>query len=268
MMMMPVSDIRLNHHFVLIHGICHGAWCWYKLKCLMENSGFRVTCLDLKSAGIDPTDPNDVLTFEEYNKPLINMLQELPESERVILVGHSAGGLSVTRACGMFKDKILLAIYVGATMLRNGLCTTEDIKIGVPDLSDYGEDVYDLQFGNGTDHPPTSALIKTEFRRKILYHMCSQEDSNLAALLLKPGPLQAILGAKFDQLGSPVDAVPRIFIETVQDRVITPEQQDAMIEKWPPENVYSIDSDHSPFFSAPFLLLGLLVKATASLPTI
>uniref|UniRef100_A0A7N0THQ2 AB hydrolase-1 domain-containing protein n=1 Tax=Kalanchoe fedtschenkoi TaxID=63787 RepID=A0A7N0THQ2_KALFE len=185
---------------------------------------------------------------------------------KVILVGHSAGGLSVTRASHVFKDKISLAIYVGATMLRNGFSHPEDIKIGVPDLSKYG-DVYNLGFGNGAEHPPTSALVKKEFQRKIIYHMSPHEDSTLAAMLVQPGPLQAILEAKFDE-GPAVEAVPRVFIKTLRDRVVTPDQQDAMIRKWRPGHVYSLDSDHSPFFSAPFLLFGLLIKATAFLPTI
>jgi hypothetical protein len=25
---------RHRHHFVLVHGLCHGAWCWYKVATL------------------------------------------------------------------------------------------------------------------------------------------------------------------------------------------------------------------------------------------
>lgn len=47
---------------------------------------------------------------------------------QVILVGHSAGGLSVTQATHKFPDKISLAIYVAATMLKNGFVTEQDVK--------------------------------------------------------------------------------------------------------------------------------------------
>lgn len=47
---------------------------------------------------------------------------------------------------------------------------------GVPDLSEHG-DVYELGFGLGSENPPTSAIIKPEFRRKILYHMSPQQVS-------------------------------------------------------------------------------------------
>ena len=45
---------------------------------------------------------------------------------------------------------------------------------GVPELSEHG-DVYELGFGLGPEHPPTSALIKPEYRRKLLYHMSPQQ---------------------------------------------------------------------------------------------
>ncbi|KAK2637230.1 hypothetical protein Ddye_032022 [Dipteronia dyeriana] len=254
-------------HFVLVHGISGGAWCWYKIKCLMENSGYKVSCIDLKSSGIDTSDANSILSFNEYNQPLLDFLSALPENEQVILVGHSAGGLSVTQASHMFgRKKIRLAVYVAATMLKLGYLTDQDFKHGAPDLSGFGDDVYELGFGLGSDQPPTSAIIKKEYQRKIIYQMSPQEDSTLAAMLLRPGPIQALLTAQFTEAdGSDgVERVPRVYIRTVHDHVVNPEQQEAMIKRWPPKNVYILDSDHSPFFSAPFLLFGLIVKAVAS----
>ncbi|XP_022134269.1 methylesterase 17 [Momordica charantia] len=250
-------------HFVLVHGISGGGWCWYRIRCLMENSGFKVTCIDLKGAGIDRSDPNSVIKFDDYNKPLLDFISTLPENEQIILVGHSAGGLSVTQATLKFAKKIRLAVYVAATMLKLGYQTDQDIKDGVPDLSEFG-DVYDLEFGLGSQQPPTTAIIKREFQRKICYHMSPHEDSTLGAMLLRPGPILALKTAQFREEEEFADKVKRVFIRTMYDRVIKREQQDAMIKRWPPEIVYDMDTDHSPFFSNPSLLFGLLLKAAAS----
>jgi len=67
-------------------------------------------------------------------------------------------------------------------------------------------------------------------------------------MLLRPGPIKALLDARFVDDHN-VDKVPRIYIKTKHDRVVKPEQQDAMIKRWPPSEVYVLDSDHSPFFS-------------------
>ncbi|TYK00549.1 methylesterase 17 [Cucumis melo var. makuwa] len=125
-----VNSVSLHNppHFVLVHGIGGGGWCWYKIRCLMENSGFKVTCIDLKGAGIDLSDPNSVINFDDYNQPLLDFISSLPENEQIILVGHSAGGLSITQATLKFAKKIRLAVYVAATMLRFGFQTDQDIK--------------------------------------------------------------------------------------------------------------------------------------------
>ncbi|XP_044508904.1 methylesterase 17-like [Mangifera indica] len=134
---------------------------------------------------------------------------------------------------------------------------------GVPDLSQFG-DVYEFGFGLGGDQPPTSAIVKEEFQRKIIYQMSPPEDSTLAAMLLKPGPILALTSARFSQENESVESVPRVYIKTLNDNVLKAEQQDAMIKRWPPSDVYVLESDHSPFFSTPFLLFGLLIKAAAS----
>ena len=46
---------------MLVHGISGGSWCWYKIQCLMENSGYKVSTVDVKSAGVDRADADSVL---------------------------------------------------------------------------------------------------------------------------------------------------------------------------------------------------------------
>ncbi|KAK9189709.1 hypothetical protein WN943_018308 [Citrus x changshan-huyou] len=176
-------------HFVLVHGISGGAWCWYKVRCLMENSGYKVSCINLKGAGTDPSDANSIHSFDDYNKPLMDFMSSLTDNEKVILVGHSAGGLSITQASHKFGNKIRLAVYLAATMLKLGFCTDEDVKDGVPDLSGFGDDVYQLGFGLGADQPPTSAIVKQELQRKIIYQMSPQEVINFATIVDTAHPL-------------------------------------------------------------------------------
>ncbi|CAL1392690.1 unnamed protein product [Linum trigynum] len=253
------------HHFVLVHGIGHGSWCWYRIRALLESSGHRVSCVDLASAGVDRTDANTLESFQEYNKPLIDLMASLPEKEQVLVVGHSAGGLSVTEASHKFPSKIRVAVYLAATMLRLGFCTDRDVLDGTPDLSRYGEKAYELGFGKGTNNPPTSAKVATHLLREVVYNTSPPEDCTLAAMLLKPGPIIALRSARFDDDdGVAVERVERVYIKTMQDNVVKPKQQDAMIERWPPSKVYTLDCDHSPFFSSPFLLSGLLLNIAAA----
>lgn len=250
---------------VLIHGICGGAWCWYKIKPLLEMSGYKVTCLDLKSSGIDPTEADSVITFDDYNQPLDLFMDSLPEDEKVVLVGHSAGGLSVTWATHKYPNKVQGCVYVAATMLELGFQTLEDLKIGVPDLSELGE-IFDYSYtlrsdDNDNNGPPTTAIFKEEYLRKLVFPLSPLEDITLAVMLSRPGPLLALLTAKFNP--NEVEAVssPRVYIKTKQDELMKKWQQQAMVDKWKPMAVYDIDSDHSPFLSKPLLLFSLILKS-------
>lgn len=180
---------------------------------------------------------------------------------QVVLVGHSAGGLSVTHAMHLFRDKIKQAIFVAATMLPFGYQSEQDIKDGAPDLSEFGDDVYDLKFSLGDDRPPTSVALREEHQRAILYQQCTHEDSTLASILLRPWPA-ALGAARFGRADDgAVNTVRRVYVKTANDRMLKPEQQEAMVRRWPPSEVAAMDTDHSPFFSAPERLFELIIKS-------
>ncbi|PON72860.1 Methyl esterase [Parasponia andersonii] len=251
-------------HFVLVHGAGHGAWCWYKIRTLLEGSGYKVTCLDLKCSGIEPTDFNTVFTFAEYNEPLTTFLSSLPTNEKVVLVGHSAGGRSVTSILREFPDKLHMAIYVTAVMVNTGNLTSIDDK----DSNNYLElgdaDAYELIYGLGPDQPPTGIMVKPELRRIVLYNLSPIEDSTLASMLLRPTPARAFRSVRLVE-GRGAGSVPRVFIKTSKDKLFKPEKQESMIKQWPPSEVFTTESDHCPFFSTPDALFDLLVEAVASI---
>ncbi|KAK9988261.1 hypothetical protein SO802_028500 [Lithocarpus litseifolius] len=107
---------RTGKHFVLIHGSCLGAWSWYKLVTLLKSSGHNVTALDLAASGINPLQANDLQSSFDYFKPLRDFMEALPSHERVILVGHSLGGLAISQAMEYFPSKISVAVFVTALM--------------------------------------------------------------------------------------------------------------------------------------------------------
>ena len=101
-------------HFVLVHGVCHGAWCWYKLKPRLESSGHKVTALDLTACGNNRKEIEEVQTFSKYSEPLLELLASLAPNEKVVLVGHSFGGLSIALAMDKFPEKIAVGVFLAA----------------------------------------------------------------------------------------------------------------------------------------------------------
>ncbi|GKC86553.1 salicylic acid-binding protein 2-like protein [Tanacetum coccineum] len=103
-------------HFVLVHGLGHGAWCWFKLKPLLESSGHRVSTFNLSASGTDTKVIQQIPTFYDYNTPLLDFMASVPPEEKVILVGHSLGGMNISLAMENFLKKISVAIFLTAFM--------------------------------------------------------------------------------------------------------------------------------------------------------
>ncbi|CAN6469468.1 unnamed protein product [Victoria cruziana] len=179
---------------------------------------------------------------------------------QVVLVGHSAGGLSLTHAIHEFgPEKISAAVFAGAVMLRSGFITPEDIAIGFPNISE----AVRLGYRGAPDHKSimvTSFAFLPKYMRKVLYNRSPEEDILLASALLKPAPGKAMLAARFNSSGVDVDGVPRVYVKTMMDRVFKQDLQDAMIKKWPPHKVVALDSDHCLFFSAPKQFAEVLLE--------
>ncbi|XP_004234677.1 methyl jasmonate esterase 1 isoform X2 [Solanum lycopersicum] len=105
-----------KNHFLLVHGACHGAWCWYKVVTILRSEGHKVSVLDMAASGINPKHVNDLNSMADYNEPLMEFMNSLPQQERVVLVGHSLGGINISLAMEKFPQKIAVAVFVTASM--------------------------------------------------------------------------------------------------------------------------------------------------------
>lgn len=115
------------NHFVLVHGICQGAWSWYKLIPLLKMGGNRVTAIDLGGCGINPNTIEDVSSFYDYCRPLMDFFnsQLEEENERVVLIGHSFSGLCISYAMQIFPQKISVAVFVSAYMPKSNFAPAD-----------------------------------------------------------------------------------------------------------------------------------------------
>ncbi|KAK4393352.1 Methylesterase 1 [Sesamum angolense] len=111
-----MADAKKQVHIVLVHGACHGAWCWYKLKPLLEAAGHRVTAFDLAASGVDKRTLEELRSFEHYSEPLLDFMASLPPEEKVLLLGHSLGGMNIALAMEKYPEKIKVAVFLTAVM--------------------------------------------------------------------------------------------------------------------------------------------------------
>ncbi|KAM6564424.1 hypothetical protein CsatB_024422 [Cannabis sativa] len=257
-----VDYYKPHHHFVLVHGACHGAWSWYKLKPLLKAAGHRVTALDLAASGINMKSIKDVHSMLDYSQPLLDLMASLDPEEKVVLVGHSLGGLNIAMAMENFPHKISVAVFLTAFM-------PDTVNQPSYVLDQYCERSppsgwLDTEFGpiETPKGPLTSMFFGPDFISTKLYQLTPKEDLELAMSLTRPGSLFIEDLCKAKKLSeNSYGSVPIVFVICDQDLGIPLEFQKWMIQNGGVSDVVEIQgADHMPMFSKPKQTCDVLVN--------
>jgi len=224
--------------FLLIHGAWHGGWCWRHVIPLLESKGHRTIAADLPGHGADQT-PTASVTLKSYTDRICHIARG--ESEPVILVGHSLGGVAITQAAEDCPERIRALVYLCAFLPRNG-----------DSLSTWASEDFESKVNPSTLEigPDGTTVFKREWARDAFYMQCSDEDIAFAQARLvpqSPAPISTPVKTTARRWGR----LSRYYIECTRDRAITLKLQHAMQKESPCRQTFSIDTDHSPFFSKP-----------------
>jgi pimeloyl-ACP methyl ester carboxylesterase len=233
--------------FVLVHGAWHGAWCWFKVIPLLEKRGHTVVAVDLPSHGIDRTPTRDV-SLELYAECVCRVLDSYREP--VILVGHSMGGLVISRAAELRPAKIGKLVYIAAFLLPSGATILETTST---------EANARAMTGLVLTEDGSAASVKAESIRHTFYADCEDCDVALARTLLVPQAL-AVSVTPLSTTDENWGRVPRFYIECTYDNAIPIEAQRAMVSRLPCRRVITMETSHSPFFASPGELSAHLLQ--------
>jgi pimeloyl-ACP methyl ester carboxylesterase len=235
--------------FVLIHGGWHAAWCWRKVAALLEDHGHRVIAPDLPGHGADLT-PLTAKPYEMY-VPHIRALLDTME-DRAVLVGHSSAGMIITEAARRSSGRIQSLVYLSAFLLPAGKTPRDAMLMDTESI---------LRGCLVIDHPRGVASIKPECAKSVFYDDCSDEDAEWAIGQLQPEPLIPPSPPASSLVEhQPDPRIPRFYIECLQDKALGPRTQRWMYTESPCDAVYSLNTSHSPFLSAPSALTEYLIE--------
>lgn len=231
--------------YVLVHGAWHGGWCWDKVVPLLEKQGHKAVAPDLPGHGTDKS-PISEVSLQAYADRVVKVLEA--QSEPVVLVGHSMGGIIISQGAEYRPERVKTLVYLCAFLLRDGdsllqVAQGDTEALVLPNLV-------------MTDDQ-SSATVRDEAIKEAFYGDCSDEDTARAKSLLVPqaaAPFATPVHTTAENFGR----VPRIYIECLRDRAISPSVQKKMYTALPCQRVISMDTSHSPFFSAPEELVAHL----------
>lgn len=226
--------------FLLIHGSCHGAWCWRDLIPALEALGHSAKAIDLPAHGDDPTPAKDV-TLDLYAQAILDAMDG-----PTIVVGHSMAGFPISRAAEIDPSKFARLVYLCAYLPWPGLGLADQRRKAPRQPLAEAFRVAADRITMGFD----PAMAEEKF-----YHDCPEALDfalqNLCPQPILPQETPAKLGANYD-------GVPRSYIICDDDQAIPPEFQREMAKALPEADRYNLPSSHSPFFSMPERLAALL----------
>ncbi|KAI9114167.1 hypothetical protein K1719_014817 [Acacia pycnantha] len=253
------SETESKRHFVLLHGACHGAWCWYKLKPRLESVGHRVSVVDLAASGIHPAKIEDLHSLSDYSEPLMKLLAALPAGdEKVVLVGHSYGGMNIALAADLIPHKIALTVFLAALLPDTNHRPSYVIEQFQEKIASGAW--LDTEFCDRGSLK--TLLLGPKFLSSRVYQLCSKEDVELAKALMRPSSFFVDNLSKennFSQEG--FGSVSRAFITCNQDLVVPLEFQQWMIQNSGVNEVLEIkDADHMAMLSTPQELCDALLQ--------
>ncbi|KAG6552257.1 hypothetical protein Mapa_006107 [Marchantia paleacea] len=252
------SPEKCKPTFVLVHGAGMGGWCWFKIMSELKQQGFDAVAIDLAAAGIHPADANSVTTIAQLAQPLVDFVANFSDQNNLILVGHSMGGISISRAMELYPEKVQLAVYVAAVMPLDGDNFYQTLT---KESQNAKNDQITLVFTSPDSAIPTSGFLKQENIKKVLLNRSPPEDVELVKLLYRPvafGPTLDTIHLTPERYG----VVEKHYIKLLDDFGFFPRDQQHNIDRNSEglgSNVYTIDSDHAVQLSHPKTLTDMLV---------
>jgi pimeloyl-ACP methyl ester carboxylesterase len=210
---------------------------------LLEERGHRALAPDLAGMGQDRT-PRASVTLAMWGEQIASLVAAQPEP--VVLVGHSRGGIVLSEAAERVPDRIRRLIYLTAVLVPDGRSLA----------SVMGETVRATPFER-TVNPDGSTTVANAMVGERFYNTTAPQWVERAASLLGPEPPGAF-AVKLSLTPERFGRVPRAYIECLRDRALTIETQRAMQRLVPCDPVLALDTDHSPFYSAPEALVACL----------
>ncbi|GKA41891.1 chaperonin CPN60-2, mitochondrial-like protein [Tanacetum coccineum] len=110
------TNMTLSKYLVLVHGLSHRPWCWYKVVSHLRSAGYHVTAVCLGGSG-------DMATFPDYIQPFSQLHESLSAEERVVLVWDTTTtGPVIAIALATYGENLKPEMLMDCRfMFKNGL---------------------------------------------------------------------------------------------------------------------------------------------------
>jgi len=243
--------------FVLIHGGFHGAWCWGRTIPELKTLGHEAIAIDIPGHG---ERVHEEATMAGRLDAVLSVLQ--PGD---VLVGHSGGGLEITRAADAAPELVSHVIYLAAALPLEGQLMQEALVYRDDGSTEADYDVTRMLRHLRINADGSMAFADFDGAWDLFYHDCDEVTARWAFAQLTPE-------SAGDTATTPITVtrfweadLPRSFIVCRLDRA-QPRWLAEVTSRRLGVDPLTIDTSHSPFLSRPAELAQLLIYATTTRP--
>lgn len=240
----PLQSNLRGQAFMLVHGAWNGAWVWDEIKQRLEAEGASVRTVTLPGHAEDTT-PVSETSLASYVDAVLSAMEGM---ERVTLVGHSFGGVVISLTAERAPERVRRMIYIGAFLPQDGETALELAQTDA-----------DSDLGPALDIDMQRGLVGIE-RTSFPGLFCADcADAELAVLAdrYSDEPLPPLVEA-IELTEARFGSVPKYYVYTEEDRVLSPAFQRRVSSRVELVRTASLQTSHSPFFSAPDELVATL----------
>lgn len=236
-----------SNTYVLVHGAWQAPYVWDVVRADLEKKGQKVIIVELPGHGKDQTPPH-TLSLDVYRDKVIETMSKA--EGKVILVGHSMGGMVITHVAEKVASKISKLVYVGAFLPANGQALT-DLAYSDPDSK------------LGPNLVPSADQLTLDVKKEQLTNLFITDGTeaikNLVITNYRAEPAIPFTN-KVTLTRENFGEVDKVYIKTLQDVVISPGLQGRMIAAAGIKTVFEVNTSHSPFLAQPHNLSEILLK--------
>lgn len=235
-------------HYMLVHGAWEGSWSWEDTIPHLNRPENTITVVDLPGSYGNKQPIADV-TMESYIETVVATINKL--DHKVILVGHSMAGAVISQVAERLPEKIERLVYVTAFLLESG-----DSILKAMQRDPNGEFLPQLVFSD--DQSSVTATEQT--LRDVAFH--DVEAAKVPSALNRMAewqatePFMAEVVVSDERFGT----VPKTYIRTDLDKMVSPVLQAEMLNNWKVDQVHHLEAGHFPTLSTPRELAEVLIS--------
>lgn len=226
-------------HYILVHGAWEGSWAWEFTAPYLTAKGHTVTTVDLPGSHGNPQEISKV-TLASYTDTVAQALRDV--DGKAILAGHSLAGTVISEAAEKLPEKVEKLIYVTAFLLKNG-----DNALAAMQRDTESKFLPAITFSDDQSY----ASASEETVRAFAFHDVEETRIQHSLPLMAPQQATAPFVAGITVTEENFGSIPKIYLRTTADKMISPAAQDQMIQNWNVDQVFDLDAGHFPTLSVP-----------------